>query len=424
MISQDEYKNKSLGADKHDDQRLMIIVIAVLYFAQGIPLGFTFFAFPAMLRTQGAPLELIAWVPMLGLPWAFKFLWAPIVDNHWVDKIGRRKTWLLSMQFLMIFAMTAIAFSFAAIDNLSNNAMLPLTFLFIASIVSATQDIVTDGLAAERLQGGALVNANSLSVGGMMAGVMVGGAGTLLVVESLGFIETILSLAAILILCAIPVLMWQEASSAQAVKTARASLWQGIKRQHFWPIFLVVSIYAVAHTTETTLTKLFLIDSGWDLGKIGVITTIGSISMIVLGCGLASKIVVHIGTWLSASIGLIIGAITILVWIYILHNSISPNLILAASLSAFGAMGLGITAVAMFTIAMKFSGASTQTGTDVTLFKSGNVIGEIVTASVVTLVAATAGYSSAFVVGLAFALLTVLLILLVAKVTKKLNLNK
>lgn len=68
MTTQDEIKKTPLGADYHVDQRLMIIVIAVLYFAQGIPLGFTFFAFPAMLRTQGAPLELIAWVPMLGLP--------------------------------------------------------------------------------------------------------------------------------------------------------------------------------------------------------------------------------------------------------------------------------------------------------------------------------------------------------------------
>lgn len=411
---------------KRSRQTFLIFVIGLLYFAQGIPLGFTFYAFPAILRTQGSSLELLAWIPLIGLPWALKFLWAPFVDNHWISWLGRRKSWLVLMQAFMVFAMAGIALTITSADLLT----VSLTFLFIASLVSATQDIATDGLAAERLKGGALVGANSLAVGGMMAGVLVGGAVTLLLTKTLGLEETIWMLTGILLLCALPVLIWKESSviteasmNSTDNSKERASLWKGLKRQHFIPLFIIASINAVAYTTESTLLKFYLIDQGWKLDKIGLLATINSLSMIAIGCGIASWSVMRIGTWISALIGLIINMASILIWIALSKNLIAPTLLNTGFASALGGAGFGLTAVAIFTVMMRYSSSAHQTGTDVTLFKSGNAIGEILTASLVTLLAAKLGYALAFSSGIIVAVSAIIIILFTSQRTKELNLE-
>lgn len=411
---------------KGSGQFLMIFVIGLLYFAQGIPIGFTFYAFPAILRSQGSSLELLAWVPLIGLPWALKFLWAPIVDNNWISSLGRRKSWLVFMQAFMVIAMAGIALTISSPDLL----IVALTFLFIASLVSATQDIATDGLAAERLKGGALVGASSLSIGGMMAGMLVGGAATLLLTKSFGLDETIWVLTGILLFCALPVLIWREPpvitdASMKNTKPSkeRASLLKGLKREHFISLFIVTSIYAVVHTTENTLVKFYLIDQGWQLDKIGVLTTISSLSLIAIGCSFASWLVMKIGAWISALFGLLINVSSLFIWIAISKRLIAPTLLYTGFVSALAGAGFGLTAVAIFTIVMRYSSSANQTGTDVTLFKSGNFIGEILAASLATLLAAKLGYAMAFSSGIIVAILTMTIILYTRKKTKKLNLS-
>ena len=71
---------------------------ALLYLVQGIPIGLAFQAYPVLLRQGGAPLELIALVPLASLPWAFKFFWSPLVENRWSAAMGvcmRRPSWPL-----------------------------------------------------------------------------------------------------------------------------------------------------------------------------------------------------------------------------------------------------------------------------------------------------------------------------------------
>ncbi|ODR95207.1 hypothetical protein AUC70_05775 [Methyloceanibacter stevinii] len=394
-------------------------MIGLLYFAQGIPLGFIFQAFPAMLRDAKAPLELIAWVPALGLPWAFKFLWAPLVDSRWSVRIGRRRTWLLSMQCLMVLAMAGLAVAPIGPDA----ALLPMSLLLLASLVSATQDIATDGLAAEKLRGGALVGVNALSVGGMMAGVMLGGAGTLLVVDGLGYTATVSVLVAVLGVCAVPVLVRREGPAVYEESAAKASLLRGIKRPHFFAVLAVAGLYASAHITETSLTKLFLVDAGWSLDKIGVVATVGSLAMILPGCGGGSWLLMKIGTWRTAMIGLVICATALLIMLAFAFGYATPTLPTVAVASALGGIGLALAAVAVFTIAMRFSSSGNQTGTDVTLFKSANVVGEIGAASVATMIAAKAGYGSGFVFGLGMFFLAFLLVMFARRRTRGLHLE-
>ncbi|CAH8441996.1 unnamed protein product [Heterobilharzia americana] len=72
----------------------------VLYILQGIPLGLAA-AVPYLLQSDQktvsyqsqATFSLVTW------PFSLKLAWAPIVDSLYSSRIGRRKTWLIPVQY-------------------------------------------------------------------------------------------------------------------------------------------------------------------------------------------------------------------------------------------------------------------------------------------------------------------------------------
>lgn len=186
--------------------RRLLMMIGCLYLVQGLPVGLAFQAYPVLLRDGGASLDLIALAPLASLPWVFKFFWACVVENHWIRPLGRRKSWILPMQTLLALSLAGMAlFAFTA-----GNAPALLILVAIASLVSATQDIATDGLASERLYGTGLAHINTLQVAGFMTGMLMGGPGAMLgiatvaaragyvVALSIGFVVALLLMALVL----------------------------------------------------------------------------------------------------------------------------------------------------------------------------------------------------------------------------------
>jgi PAT family beta-lactamase induction signal transducer AmpG len=167
--------------------------VALLYVAQGLPMGLSMEALPVLLRDAGAPLEIIAWVPLAGLPWILKLFWAPLVENHGSRSLGRRRGWLLWMQCALMAALIGIGL----IPLAGAGIWIALTLLTIGGIASATQDTATDGMVAESLRDAGLAHANALQVGGLLAGFLIGGAGTLLMYPFLGQFVTMTVLALI-----------------------------------------------------------------------------------------------------------------------------------------------------------------------------------------------------------------------------------
>lgn len=48
--------------------RRLVITLALLYLSQGIPIGLAMDALPTLLRQDGAPLQALAFLPLVGLP--------------------------------------------------------------------------------------------------------------------------------------------------------------------------------------------------------------------------------------------------------------------------------------------------------------------------------------------------------------------
>jgi PAT family beta-lactamase induction signal transducer AmpG len=112
-------------------------------FSSGLPFALlvgTLTAWLGEVKVNLATIGVLSWV---GLTYAFKFLWSPLVDRlelPLLNSLGRRKSWIILCQAMMIFALIGLVLT----DPTVHIARFAL-FAFIGAIGSATQDIAVDG---------------------------------------------------------------------------------------------------------------------------------------------------------------------------------------------------------------------------------------------------------------------------------------
>ena len=146
--------------------------VALLYFSEGLPLGLFYDLFPVHLRQAGVGPAEIGLLSLLGLAWTVKFLWAPLVDA-W----RHHRRWIAVANLGMAGVLGVLA---TQPEALGQGATWPWALLAAFTMLSATNDIATDGYTIELLSKGQYGVANGLRIGFYRGGILT--AGGLLVV--------------------------------------------------------------------------------------------------------------------------------------------------------------------------------------------------------------------------------------------------
>jgi len=168
----------------------------LLYLTEGIPAGFTVTAVATQMRRQGlSPAAIGGFVAALYLPWAVKWAFGPFVDVLSSDRWGRRRTWILITQGMMVVTILA-----AMPVSFTTRLSLFTAIVFIHNIFAATQDVAIDALAVNVLRADERGLANGLMFGGQYIGNALGGSGVLLLTPLIGFKSTFLFVAGLIIL--------------------------------------------------------------------------------------------------------------------------------------------------------------------------------------------------------------------------------
>lgn len=133
--------------------RSNIAALLLLYVLQGVPIGLGA-SVPMVLQAkmigyrQQAMFSLVTW------PFSIKLLWAPVVDSLYSRSFGRRKSWLVPVQYTIGLTMIFLSYT---VDGLLGEGNLPpnvvlLTLAFVVlHFLAATQDIAVDGWALTML---------------------------------------------------------------------------------------------------------------------------------------------------------------------------------------------------------------------------------------------------------------------------------
>ena len=160
------YENRTLssGSPWH------LFCLSNLYFAQGLPNGFLFFALNTFYASQGATVaELAKFSSLLLLPWIFKGLFAPLIDSFTIRKFGRRRFWILSSQIVIVCLLLPLTLLGSELP-ISTMGLVVMTINFSIAFL----DLSTDALAADSLEEITLSKANGLMWGSKVVGNAVG----------------------------------------------------------------------------------------------------------------------------------------------------------------------------------------------------------------------------------------------------------
>ena len=193
------------------------LLLALLYFAEGAPIGWLWWALPTRLRAAGAPLdEVTALTAALAVPWACKFLWAPLVDGLRGARWGLR-SWAIAAQFGMAITLLAVL---AGADLSQPATLAPL--LLAHAILAATQDVAVDGIAVRVLPPAERGAANGWMQVGMLAGRGLFGGLALRAESWIGFDGVVIALAVCALLPAAVLML-----AAREPEAARAEILEG-----------------------------------------------------------------------------------------------------------------------------------------------------------------------------------------------------
>ncbi len=147
-----------------------LVVVTVLGFASGLPLALTGQAMQAWLTLEGLSIATIGFLSLVGLPYTFKFLWAPLMDRFDLPLLGRRRGWLVLTQL-------ALAFALFLLSNTSpSNALRAFALLAVAvAFISASQDVVIDAYRTDLLPAAERGLGASLNVMGYRLAMILSG---------------------------------------------------------------------------------------------------------------------------------------------------------------------------------------------------------------------------------------------------------
>lgn len=185
-------KSLSESLQAYLDRRSIIMLF--LGFVAGIPILLIFSSLSLWLREAGIDRSVVTMFSWAALGYAFKFIWAPLIDAIplpiLTKLLGRRRSWILVSQVMIIAAICIMASV-----NPANEGSLVLMAVgaVLLGFSSATQDIVIDAYRIELAPPSLQAVLSAMYVTGYRIGMIVAGAGALYLADYFGSTESFYS---------------------------------------------------------------------------------------------------------------------------------------------------------------------------------------------------------------------------------------
>ncbi len=369
-------------------------LLASLYFSQGLPYGFFTQTLPVLLRKQGLSLINIGLSTLLLSPWALKFLWAPLMDRYGSERLGRRRGYILPLQFLSA-ALLLFLGGFATGTQLAA-LLVPVVLI---NLLSATQDVATDGLAVDLLTPAERGWGNGVQVAAYRVGMILGGGLMLPLFDTLGWSPTLLSLGVLLLVATVPIALFREPPSPAppSLKLGpwmRAAFMDWVKRPGAARWILLLILYKAGEHLATGMLRTFLVDSklgltevGWMLGGVGF--TAGLVGALAGGA-----LINRLGRRRALLLFGVLQAATVL--LYALAAAVQPSLPVLTLICGIEHLAGGMATATLFTLMMEACRPE-HAASDYTVQASIVVWASILSAAVSGFSAQTLGYTGHFV---------------------------
>ncbi len=379
-----------------------VLVMAPLGFASGLPLALTGATLQAWLTVSGVELAAIGLFALVGLPYTFKFLWAPFMDRFVPPWLGRRRGWMLSAQAALAAAIAWMA----GLDPATMPWAVAALALAIA-FASASQDIAFDAYRTDVLRPRERGAGAAVSVAAYRIAMLVSGAGALAVAERLGWETVWLAMA---LLMAVGVAGTLAGPAPERPSPPPPSLAEAVagpfraffRRPGAWALLALVVLYKLGDAFAGALATAFLIRGvGLSLGEVGFYAKVLGLAALLAGALWGGAWMARLGLWRALLLFGALQALTNLGFLALVAVGHVPLLVGAVIGLENLAGGMGTAAFVALLMGLC---DHRYTATQFALLSALAAVGRVLVGPAAGLVAGHLGWSAYFLASFAVAL--------------------
>ncbi|VWX58829.1 AmpG family muropeptide MFS transporter [Burkholderiales bacterium 8X] len=301
-----------------------------LGFSAGLPFLLVLGTLSFRLREAGIDRTTIGYLSWVGLAYGFKWIWAPLVDRIPIPLatawLGRRRSWLLVSQVVVIAGLVGMAW----LDPRAGLEPMVWCALLVA-FGSATQDIALDAFriesAANRKQA-ALAAAYQT---GYRVAMIWAGAGVLWIAAwaevegTAGYQNTVwkiayLAMAASMLVGILTVLFSPEPVRAELAKARNAAEWlrstlvepfADFFRRHGWQaaqILALIAVYRISDVVMGIMANPFYVDMGFTKNEVATVSKTFGVVMTLVGAFVGGILSMRLGVLRVLMLGAVLSA--------------------------------------------------------------------------------------------------------------------
>jgi PAT family beta-lactamase induction signal transducer AmpG len=277
------------------NKRMLICIFTG--FSSGLPLFVLYQLVPGWLRDEGVSLAEIGLFSLIGIPYVWKFIWSPLLDRYSFGRLGRRRSWMMLTQVLLLGCIAGFGFINPVMDIWS------VAYLAAAvAFFSASQDIVLDAYRRELLPDNELGLGNSIHVQAYRLSGLVPGSLGFILADHMSWQHVFMIVSAFMLIGVLLTLCIKELVLEQAPpKTLKAAVVlpfkdfiesKGLKSAAYTLLFLV--LYKLGDNMATALQTPFFIDMGFSKTEIGVIAKTSSLIAMTIGITVGGLVMIKL----------------------------------------------------------------------------------------------------------------------------------
>jgi MFS transporter, PAT family, beta-lactamase induction signal transducer AmpG len=310
-----------------------------LGFSAGLPLLLVLGTLSFWLREAGINRATIGYLSWVGLAYAFKWCWAPLVDRLPIPILtrlmGRRRSWLLLSQCAIMAGIVGMAL------NDPKVALMPVVWCaLVVAVASATQDIALDAFRIESadVQRQAALAA-AYQTGYRMAMIWAG-AGVLWIAaraesadvtsyQHAAWQTAYLWMAASMLVGTLTVLLSAEPARKvlppskniqEWLRSALVEPFADFFKRYQWQAALIlalIAIYRISDVVMGIMANPFYVDMGYTKDEVAAVTKVFGVIMTLVGAFIGGVMSMRLGVMRVLMLGAVLSAVSNLLFAWL-----------------------------------------------------------------------------------------------------------
>lgn len=399
--------------------------IFILGFASGLPLALSGNTLQAWYTVAGVDITDIGLLSLVGIPYVFKFLWAPVLDKYIpITFLGRRRGWIFLSQFLIVLVLIFMAF-----QSPKENAVLLGFLALLLAFFSASQDIAFDAYRTDLMQAKERGLGAAFSVTGYRIAMLASGSVALMIAQFYSWQISFLLMAALMLLSMVisfkaPEPIYQEKQPASIRAAVIEPFREYMQRSEHRVLLLLIFIvlYKLGDAFAGNLTPAFLLrGAGFSLTDIALVTKTVGLGATLIGVFWGGIFLYKNGLFSSLLWFGVLQALTNLGFVILSFSGKNTFLMGGVIAMEHLAGGMGTAAFVAFLMGLCHHSYS---ATQYALFSALAAVGRVYIGPIAGYTVAWYGWSEFFIISVVVALPGLLLLLYLRQDIQALELDK